>query len=141
MRFVIAIFGLLGALSAQVICRPVDSKGNVDLSFFDTTKRAGIDNDLSSRIQLFTNYPSHPVRCFEHLQGTFGLGNGKIVHDLYVDVKPYEQWMSDSDSCSPTRTREPLFRFGKEVLEQRTQESRTKVTIPPEFCRATDPEF
>src|SRR6266576_3633232 len=105
MRFVIAIFGLLGALSAQVICRPVDSKGNVDLSFFDTTKRAG------------------------------------IVHDLYVDVKPYEQWMSDSDSCSPTRTREPLFRFGKEVLEQRTQESRTKVTIPPEFCRATDTEF
>jgi hypothetical protein len=121
MRFVIAIFGLLGTLSAQIVCRPVGSKGDVDPSF-NSRQIRGIDSDLSSRIQLFANYHSHPVRCFEHLHGTFGLGDGKVVHSLWVEVRPYEQWMSDSSFCSPSRTGEPLFRFSVGILEKPGQE-------------------
>jgi len=139
MKLVIAIFGLLSALSAQVVCRPVDPEGSFDLSLFDTKKIVHTDDDLPLTKFLFTGYSSRPLRCFEHLHGTLALNNGKIVHDLYVEVKAYEGWMSDADSCSPSQTKEPLFRFNKEVLKQQRQETRMKgMTIPAEFCRAVE---
>ena len=137
MRLFIAIFGSLGSLSAQVICSPVES--SVDLSFFDTAKSGANDSELSSRIQLFRDYLSHRMQCFEHLQGTFGIGTGN-VHSLYVEVKSYERWISGSAFCSSSRSKVPLFRFSQGLTEQSGQETpeRKHVRIPAEFCQATD---
>jgi hypothetical protein len=139
MKFVIAILGLLGSLSAQIICRSVDSKGIFDLFLFGSKEIAGTVNDLPTGIYLFTHYDPHSVRCLEHVQGTFGLNNGKIVHGHYVEGKPFEEWMSDADFCSPSRTRGLRFRFSEEVLQRQRPEARIKsMTIPAEFCMAVE---
>jgi hypothetical protein len=139
MKLVIAIFGLFSALSAQVVCRPVDPKGSFDLSLFDSKKIAHTDDDLPLKKLLFTDYSSPPVRCFEHLHGTLALNNGKIVHDFYVEAKHFELWMSDDASCSPSLSNEPRFWFSKGIFQAQAQATKTKpVTVPAEFCRPTD---
>ena len=138
MKLVIAIFGLLGTLSAQVFCYPVDAKGNVDLTL-ETKKTISLVRHLPSSSYLFTDYVPSRERCYEHIGGTIGVGNGKVVHSLWVEVKPYEKWMSDSNSCSPSRSKEPLVRFREAILGSTRQEPEKKsLSIPPEFCRVTD---
>jgi hypothetical protein len=139
MKLVIAIFGLFSALSAQVVCRPVDPKGSFDLSLFDSKKIAHTDDDLPLKKLLFTDYSSRPVRCFEHLHGALALNNGKIVHDFYVEAKHFELWMSVDASCSPSLSNEPRFWFSKGIFQAQAQATKTKpVTVPAEFCRPTD---
>ncbi|MGP8095256.1 MAG: hypothetical protein ACLP72_18245 [Candidatus Sulfotelmatobacter sp.] len=139
MKFVIAIFGLLSTLSAQVICRPVDFNGSLDIASLFSAKTASIDNNLPVNSYLVTEYPTRPVRCFERLQGTFGLGNGKFVHSLWVELKPLERWMSDAAFCSAALSKEPLFRFSHETAQQSGREAeRKQLSIPAEFCRSAD---
>jgi hypothetical protein len=139
MKLVIAIFGLLSSLSAQVMCYPVDAKGNVDLAL-ETKKVINVDRDLTSGRNFFTNYFSTArERCYEHIVGMIALGNGKIVSSVWVEVKVYEKWMSDSNSCLPSRSKEPLSRFSEGIFEGQGREPEKKsLSIPPEFCRATD---
>jgi hypothetical protein len=139
MKLVIAIFGLLSALSAQVVCRPVDPKGSFDLSVFDSKEIAHTDDDLPLKKLLFTDYSSRLVRCFEHLHGTLALNNGEIVHDFYVEAKHFELWMSDAASCSPSLSKEPRFWFNKGIFQSQAQATKTKpATVPTELCRAPD---
>jgi hypothetical protein len=132
MRLVIAIFGLLGTLSAQDICRPVDAKGGLDYLFETKTNATA---DLSQR---FTEYVSHPVRCFEQLHGTFGLGNGKIVHSLYLEIKPVKPFTPMSLLCPKAPSNEP---FGSRT-EYRSWPGSDKGTRPAistsDPCKPTD---
>jgi len=141
MRLVMAIFGLLSTLSAQVICCPADPKASPDLSLFDREKIASTHNNLPVNRYRLTDYPSRRLHCFEHANGTVFL-NGKIVHGFWIELKPLERWMSDAPLCSASRSKEPLFRFMDDSFEWQQQETKTKpVTIPAEFCRlplATD---
>ncbi len=139
MRFVIAIFGLLSSLSAQVICRPVDSSGNLDIASLDIEKIFSIENNRPVKNYLVTDYPARPARCFEHLQGTIGLNNGQVVHSVWVEMRPLERWVSDSSSCAASRSKEPLFMFRQEIVKKSGEEvERKQVSIPAEFCRAAD---
>jgi hypothetical protein len=139
MKLVIAIFGLLGTLSAQVICRPAEAKSSVYPSLFDAKKIASIANDSPLKTYLFTEYPSRPVRCFEHMGGTLALSNGKIVHDFWVEVTPFDRWISVA-SCSTSVSKEALFTFTKGIFEWPGPKTETKpISTPAEFCRATVP--
>ena len=139
MRLVIAIFGLLGALSAQVICRPLDSMGNFDWSTPDIQKMTQADNNPPVKNYLVTELHSRPVRCFEYVGGTIALYNGKIVHSAWLESTPLEQWPADVSSCSASRSKEPLFRFMKRINESNAQEPKTAaLSIPVEFCQAVD---
>ena len=120
MKLVIAILGLLGTLAAQVICYPVGSKGNLDLSL-ESKRIARTDYDQVSDSHLFTDYSSRRVRCFEHVGGTLALGNGKIVHSFYVEIaalelRPEFRW-SGSLFCPTSRSREWLAEFSTGHLE------------------------
>jgi len=138
MKLVIAILGLLGSLSAQVFCYPVDAKGNVDLTL-ETKKTISLVRDVTSSSHLFADYVPTRERCYEHIVGTIALNDGKVVHSIWVEVKLYEKWMSDSNSCSPPRSKEPLVRFREGIFGGARQGPEKKsLTIPPEFCRATD---
>jgi len=138
MRLVIAILVLASALSAQVVCYPVDPKGKVDLTH-EAKNVVSVGGDPISSVHLFVDFAPTRERCYEYLGGTIALNSGKIVHSFWVEVKPYEQWMSDADSCSSTRTKEPLVRFRTAILERPGAEPEKKsLSIPREFCRTTD---
>jgi hypothetical protein len=141
MKLVIAIFGLLSTLSAQIICRPVDAKGNVEAASFNSWKIASTKSDLSSNTHFFADYSSRPVRCFELLHGTLSVNSVEIVHDFWVEIKPFERWMSDSAFCSSSRSKLPLFSFSQGLTKQSGQETperKQPMLIPAEFCQATD---
>ena len=141
MRFAIVIFGLVASLSAQVVCQPVDSNGRVDIASLDsaTTFKIDIGWHVGANNYLVTDYPMREVRCHERLHGTIALGNGKIVHSAWIGVTQLDRWMADSGFCSAARSKEPLYRFLKEIREGQLQETEVKpVTIPTEFCKAVD---
>lgn len=141
MRFAIAIFGLVTSLSAQVVCQPVDSNRRVDIASLDSATVFKIDNSWPKNMKkyLVTDYPAREVRCYEQLHGTIALGSGKIVHSVWIEMTQLDRWMADSGFCSAARSKEPLYRFLKGIREGQRQETEVKpVTIPAEFCRATD---
>ena len=132
MRLVIAIFVLLGALSAQVVCRPAYSKGNLD-SLFET--KTIVTTDLSRRL---TDYVSHPRRCFVHEHGTLAL-EGKIVHDWWSEIEPTEPFRSDAFFCPTLRSKENPLELRTWRPEWLRWDSEVRPRIRSvDFCEPTD---
>ena len=138
MKLVIAIFGLLSSLSAQVFCRPVDAQGGPDLPLFNVKKLVDISGHSPSKFSFVDSSPPQ-TRCYTRLTGAIALNNGKIVTELDVENPTFERWVSDSNLCSPPRLKESIFRFSKGIVEGQGHEpERKSISIPPEFCRVTD---
>jgi hypothetical protein len=132
MKFVIAILGLLGTLSAQVVCRPVNSKGSLD-SLFETKTIAA--TDLSQR---FTDYLLHPVRCFEHASGTLAL-DGKIIHDWWFEIEPVEPFRPDVLFCPTLQSKVHLLEPRTRHLEWPRRDSEVRPRIhSSDYCKPTD---
>jgi hypothetical protein len=137
MKLVITLLGLLGTLTAQVVCYPVDSSGSLDFSSPHTEKIFSIESGRYLKSYLVTDHPTRPVRCFEHFGGTIGLNNGQIVHSFWVELKPREQWVS-AFSCSASRSEEPLFRFSQRIVKRSAHEGERQPLSIPEFCQSAD---
>ena len=136
MRFVIAIFELVTSLSAQIVCKPVDS-ASFDSAMIFKIEYPSFPANVDK--YLVTDYPTRPVRCYERIQGTFSVPNGKFVQRMWGESKTLERWMSDSSWCSASRSKEPLYRFMSGIRARQPQEAEKEhIAVPPEFCGATD---
>ena len=145
MRLAIAILGLAGSLSAQIVCRSVDAKDRPDLSFDASRIRsmslnfasADFSNVLASQDfspPYFSKALSLKVRCWEHISGTLSM-NGKIVHDLYREMSRDESWLTDGILCRPRNGeyRRTIAAFQLETVRQDTTVAAGAKL--PDFCR------
>jgi len=136
MKFAFAIFGLVGMLPAQIICRPVGSKSALDCSSM-VKKVASADRILFSGVlAIFDDSQSN--KCFERVQGTFALGNGEIVHELYRKIIPCEPDEPTNRLCSASRSREWLSEFSAGRVDLKPQEISRYEKDFFTFCKRTD---
>jgi hypothetical protein len=136
MRLVIAIFGLMGTLSAQVVYHPIDSNENIGFSrAIKPIPEAG--HSSAAGPYLEKGDPLQSVRRFKCTYGTIALNNRKIVHHVCWEI-PLPPDLGLPLLCGRSRNQERPPRYIVEHFPlPQGAEIQPRISLP-DFCKITD---